>query len=77
MNSIPVLIQELLSQFGSVDIAESEFLRRINEDNNLKSIFKEWCDEMGYKPRKAFIDFCNEYLAGNESIFDTLSDYNE
>lgn len=77
IDNIPTIIQELLSQFGSADIAESEFKRQINEDSEMKSAFREWCDEMGYKERTAFADYCNEYFEGHESIFDTLSDYNE
>lgn len=77
MIDIPATIQELLSQFGSVDIAESEFKRQVNEDEDLKAAFKEWCESMGYKEREAFNHYCEEYLQGNESIFDTLSDYNE
>ena len=77
MIDISVTIHDMLSQFGSIDIAESEFKRQINEDSDLKKAFKEWCEDMGYKEREAFINYCEEYLQGNESIFDTLSDYNE
>lgn len=77
MDDISILIQDLLSQFGSIDIAESEFKRRINEDSTLKSEYKEWCESMDYRERDAFIQYCHEYLESNESIFDTLSDYNE
>ncbi|HIR38203.1 MAG TPA: hypothetical protein IAC93_07515 [Candidatus Limisoma gallistercoris] len=77
MIEIPATIQELLTQLGSIDIAESEFKRHLNEDSDLKKAFKEWCEDMGYKEREAFRSYCEEYLQGNESIFDTLSDYNE
>lgn len=77
MIDISVTIHDMLSQFGSIDIAESEFKRQINEDDNLKTAFKEWCEEMGYKERDAFRNYCEEYLQDNDSIFDTLSDYNE
>lgn len=77
MIDIPNLIQDLLSQFGTIDIAESEFKRQINEDENLKEEFKSWCDEMGYKERFAFVDYCHEYLDDQESAYDLLSDFNE
>lgn len=74
---ITELIQNLLSQLKSVDIAESEFKRMINDDEVLKAQFKEWCDEMGYSTRTAFKFYSQEYLESHDSIFDTLSDYNE
>lgn len=74
---IPSLIIELLHQFGSIDIAESEFSRQIHEDEKMMIAFREWCNEMGYKERKAFVEYCQEYINENEEIFDSLSDYNE
>ena len=61
MIDISVTIHDMLSQFGSIDIAESEFKRQINEDDNLKAAFKEWCEEMGYKERDAFLHGTGAY----------------
>ncbi len=77
MYDIPTLIHDLLLQFGSVDIAESEFKRMVNEDDELKNEFKRWCEEFGYKERNAFRNYCQDYIQDHESIFDTLSEYNE
>lgn len=77
IEDIPSLIARLLSQLGSVDIAESEFKRMINDDAQMKSEFKAWCEEMGYKENSAFIDYYDEYIVDNDLAFDTLSDYNE
>ena len=74
---IPSLIIDLWHQFGSIDIAESEFSRLMNEDEKIMTAFKEWCNEMGYKERKAFVEYCQEYIDENEKVFDSLSDYNE
>ena len=41
---IPSLIIDLLHQFGSIDIAESEFSRQMNEDEKIMTAFKEWCN---------------------------------
>lgn len=77
MSDIATMIQEMLAQFGSIDIAESEFKRIINEDESLKAEYKDWCEELGYKERTAFEQYCHEYLDNHESIFDTLSEYDE
>lgn len=77
MADISSMIQEILIQFRSIDIAESEFKRIINDDESLKTEFKEWCEEMGYRERHAFEQYCHEYLDNHESMFDTLSEYDE
>lgn len=77
MADISSMIQEMLIQFRSIDIAESEFKRIINDDESLKTEFKEWCEEMGYRERHAFEQYCHEYLDNHESMFDTLSEYDE
>ncbi len=77
MTDISSMIQELLVRFGSIDIAESEFKRLIFEDEALKAYFKEWCDDMGYRERTAFVDYCHEYLNNHESAFDSLTEYDE
>lgn len=77
MIDISTMIQDMLSQFRSIDIAESEFARIVNEDDSLKEEFKSWCEEMGYKEKSAFEQYCHEYLDNHESVFDTLSEYDE
>ena len=77
MSDISTIIHELLMRFGSIDIAESEFKRLINEDATLKKDFKEWCEEMGYKEHYAFEDYCHECLDNHESAFDALTEYEE
>lgn len=77
MTDISSMIQELLVRFESIDIAESEFKRLIFEDEALKAYFKEWCDDMGYRERTAFVDYCHEYLDNHESAFDSLTEYDE
>lgn len=77
MTDVSTMIQELLSRFGSIDIAESEFKRLLFEDETLKSCFKEWCEEMGYRKRTAFVEYCHECLDNHEAAFGALSEYDE
>lgn len=77
MPDFPTIISRILAEFGSIDIAESEFKRQINEDAEMKPLFKEWCEEMGYTERTAFADYCHEYLENHDSVFDTLTEYDE
>lgn len=77
MSDIPTMISQLLADLGSIDIAESEFKRQISDEASLKSQYKEWCEEMDYRERTAFRDYCHEYLDNNESAFDTLTEYDD
>ncbi len=51
--------------------AEEEFRELLKTDVNVKSIYKEWCDEMGYTERKGFKSY---FVNKNESetIWDTI-----
>ncbi len=67
----------LISQTGSIDMAEAEFKRAIAEDNGLHTIYREWCHENGSSERNGFLDFCDEYMESQDSKWDSLNDYDE
>ena len=67
----------LISQTGSIDMAEAEFKRAIAEDNELHTIYREWCHENGSSERNGFLDFCDEYMESQDSKWDSLNDYDE
>ena len=67
----------LISQTGSIDMAEAEFKRAIAEDNELHTIYREWCHENGSSERNGFLDFCDEYRESQDSKWDSLNDYDE
>ena len=42
----------------------------------MTSSTSQWCHEVGSSERRGFLDFCEEYLDNQESIWDTLdNDY--
>lgn len=67
----------LISRTGSIDMAEAEFKRAIAEDNELHTIYREWCHENGSSERNGFLDFCDEYMESQDSKWDSLNDYDE
>lgn len=77
MESITDLFDNLIHQYRSVDIAESEFIKLIHEDQNLRDEYREWCDAVGSNEKNGFADYCEDYKASQDSIYDTLSDYDE
>ena len=70
-------VNSLISQTGSIDMAEAEFKRAIAEDNELHTIYREWCHENGSSERNGFLDFCDEYMESQDSKWDSLNDYDE
>ena len=50
------IFDSIISQSRSVDVAESEFRKQLYEDEELLSVYKEWCEECGYTEKKGFID---------------------
>ncbi len=77
MKDITELFQQLIHHNRSVDIAEAEFKKLIHEDAELHEQYREWCDSVGSSEKMGFIDYCDEYLESQDSIYDTLNDYDE
>ena len=75
MNNLSEFIIDLLTENRSIDIAESEFRRMMAGDEELRSDYKEWCEEHGYTEKHGFKEFCEEYLESQDSIWETLNDY--
>ena len=75
---ITQLFREVIRQAGSIDVAEAEFKKMIGEDSDLRATYRQWCAEVGSSERRGFLDFCDEYLADQDSVWDTLdNDYDQ
>lgn len=74
MEHITEYFNDILKQYGSIDIAEAEFKKQIHEDNELRNLYREWCHEVGSTEKNGFMDYCEEYLASQDSIWDNLKD---
>lgn len=74
MDSITDLFNDMLQQYGSIDIAEAEFKKLIHEEPNIRSQYREWCHEVGSSEKNGFLDYCEEYLESQDSIWDNLKD---
>ncbi|MCM1505270.1 MAG: hypothetical protein NC127_08750 [Muribaculum sp.] len=77
MNDITEIFLHVIRQYGSVDIADAEFKKMIHEDSELREEYREWCRAVGSSEKMGFLDYCDEYLDSQESIYDTLNDYDE
>lgn len=77
MNDITNLFIDLLNHFKSVDIADSEFKKMIHEDPELRAEYREWCETVGSSEKMGFLDYCEEYLSSQDSIYDVLNDFDE
>jgi len=70
------VFQQVIQQAGSIDMAEAEFKKMTGEDENLHRLYRQWCHEVGSSERRGFLDYCEEYLDNQDSIWDTLdNDY--
>lgn len=75
MIDFPDLFNDLLRSCGSIDIAEAEFKRMIAESTELRADYRNWCHETGHTERRGFLDYAEEYLDSQDSVWDTLTDY--
>ena len=74
MEHITDFFNEMLRQYGSIDIAEAEFKKLVHEDPELLERYRGWCQEVGSSEKKGFLDYCEEYLESQDSIWDNLKD---
>ncbi|MCM1021541.1 MAG: hypothetical protein NC343_05015 [Muribaculum sp.] len=77
MNDITEFFHNLLSQYGSIDIANAELKKLLAEDDTLAEEYSEWCASVGSSEKMGFLDFCEELLDNQQSIYDNLSDFDE
>lgn len=70
MTDFPELFHELLSTHGSVDIANSEFKKLVGEDDALRKEYREWCRQVGSSEKNGFLDYAEEYMNDQDSIWD-------
>lgn len=66
---------QLLKQSPSIDIAIDEFKRNLADDAELRTSYREWCQEQGTSERFGFKDFCEEYIEGKNDVWNSLTDY--
>ncbi len=74
MDELLNTFDELLHSHGSVDIAEAEFKRLMADDPELHELYREWCDETGHTERHGFLDYAEDYIANQNSVWDSLRD---
>ncbi|MDE6120226.1 MAG: hypothetical protein K2F63_00395 [Muribaculaceae bacterium] len=77
MEDIRDIFISIIKQSDSIDIAEAEFKRFLVDDESLRKLYREYCREIGSSEKSGFLDFCEEYLQGQDTIWESLSDYDE
>ena len=77
MYDITEFFHNLLSQYGSIDIANSELKKLLAEDEELANEYSEWCSSVGSSEKMGFLDFCDDLLDDQQSIYDNLNDFDE
>lgn len=61
----------------TLDMAETEFRRHLSDDEDLRKAYRNWCHENGTTEKRGFSDFCEEYLDGQNDVWNSLTDYDE
>ncbi len=77
MDDITEIFDNILKACGSIDIADAEFKKMMHEDAAIHEMYKQWCEENGSSEKRGFLDYADEYLDSQASIWDSLNDYDE
>ena len=75
MEDIEDFFISIIKQSHSADLAEAEYKRALIDDEEVRRRYKEYCREVASTERDGFMDFCEEYMAGQDEVWDALSDY--
>ncbi len=75
MDNITDIFVSFIKEAPGIDTAESDFKRALIDDPELRRSYREYCREQGTSERNGFIEFCEEYCADRDSVWDSLSDY--
>ena len=67
----------IITQMPSIDMAEAEFKRALADDEELRRSYREWCHEQSSTEKRGFLDFCEEYVADQNDVWNSLSDYDD
>lgn len=68
---------EIIKQSQSAEMAEAEFKRALVDDPELRKLYKLYCREIGTSEKNGFMDFCHEYMDGQDEIWNSLNDFDE
>lgn len=68
------LIENLIDAYRDIDSAYVEFNHMLDSEPELRAEYAAWCDEQGISPRNGFKEYAEEYIANQNSIWDTLKD---
>jgi hypothetical protein len=49
----------------------------VAEDEGLRDVYRQWCHDTGSTEKNGFLDFCDEYMNDQDSIWDYLGDLDE
>lgn len=74
MYDIADILRSLLDQYTSPSEAEEAFARMLEDDNSLKSEYKEWCHARGVSTRKGYQSYLDELIESRDSIWENLNE---
>lgn len=67
----------LLEQFRSIAVAEQEFRRHMEDDEDMQKAYLEWCEINEFSPREGLREFGTQYIEAREDRWNSLDDFDE
>lgn len=75
MDEITEIFLAIINQSPSIDIAESEFRRRLIDEPELRKQYKSYCEDEGVSERRGFLEFCENYIESQNEMWNSLDDF--
>ncbi len=66
------MLVDIIKKYPGMEEAAAQFNALLDDDEELKDNFSEWCVSKGYHEKKAFVQFYQEYMAREDTIWDSI-----
>lgn len=73
------IFDSIINKTSSMDEATGSFKDLIEENHEIKDMYKDWCSEMGYKTKNGFKQYYSDYISSHDddiqSMFETYEEF--
>ncbi len=74
MYDIAEILRSLLDRHSRASEAEQQFARMLDDDEQLKNDYREWCEEQDIDFKTGYRDFLDELIESRDSIWENLNE---
>lgn len=71
------MIRSLIDHNRNIDAVEREFSRMLEDDDQLRADYEEWCTDLGYPRKSGYREYIQELFEVEGSVWDSLTEFED